>query len=209
MQPLFQKPFEGIIWSSIISNDNNLLVLDVRNEAEKSIEYFKLNLDTYQIAQLLTQPSSWWSMIERFDQQLFLSEYKSENDPNSKMFYRLDGDNKKEIAESEIPYSENVIIQPSIYEPGSGYFKTVREFLGLDLPCACEYLEIDRKIILSYYLRSGKELERYLLVLQEGKKAMKVLQDNQMNGFASGSFFVVNGRLIFIKNRNEIFVYAI
>ncbi len=192
----------------MISNDNHFLILDVRNEVEKSIEYYKLSLDSLQLTSI-AQAGSWWSMIETFDKQLFISEYQDEKDPNNKKFYRVDPADKIEVSLREIPYSENAIIQPSIYEPGSEYFKTVGEFLGLELPCACEYLEIDRKIILSYYLRSGKEFERYLLLLEEGKKVFKELQDTQMKGFASGSFFVVNGLLIFIKNRNEIFVYAI
>ncbi len=209
MQPLFEHTFEGIVWSSVLSNDSHFLILDVRNETEDSVLYQKLNLIDLKLTPILTHKGSKWMMIEAFDEHLYLSEYQDESDPNNKRFYQIDGDQKDEVRQDQIPYAKNFITQPSIYEPGSDYFRTVNEFLGLELPCACEYLEIDRKIILSYYLRSGKEFERYLLMLEDGKKALKELQDTQMKGFASGSFFVVNGKLIFVKNRNEIFVYAL
>ncbi len=206
---LFQKRFTGVVWNSLVSNDGSCLVLDVRDEDTKAVEYFHLNLENLDLFWIKNESATWWSAMEAYDDQLFLSEYGNKNDPNIKKFYRMENGHRKEISAREVPRSDAGITIPFVYEPGSDYFKTVVDFLGLELPCACEYLEFEKKIILCYYLRSGKEFERYLLVLEDGKKVSKELLDTRMKGFASGSFFVLNGMLIFIKNRNEIFVCTI
>lgn len=209
MDPLFHKAFKGVIWSSILSNTGASLILDVRDSESKSIKYCLLNLETFEYSLLKTPEVSWWSMLEAFDASLYISEYQDTNDPNNKKFYRLEKSEQIEIEETEIPLNEKAPIQPTIFEPESSYFNTVSDFLSLELACSSEYLEFNNKIIMSYYLRSDKTLDRHLLVLADGKKIIKEVQDNEMAGFASGAFFVHDNKLFFVKGRNEIFIYAI
>lgn len=209
MSPSFENKFNGVIWNSIVSNNGGQLILDVRNEEKKSVEYFKLNLTDFELSLLDIVGPSWWSKMEFYDGNLFISQYQDKNDPNNKKLYRLGEGNRVEVPSLEVLGSELDLVRPSVYEPESEYFKTVSDFLGLELGCSCEYLEWSDKIILSYYLRSGKVFDRHLLVLHDGEKMLKELQDVEMKGFASSAFFVLNRKLFFVKNRNEIFVYSV
>lgn len=147
--------------------------------------------------------------MEAFDGDLFTSVYQDKNDPNQKKFYQWKQNVCSEIEESVIPKVDEWVTSPSIYEQGTEYHQTVANFLAVEIPCSCEYLEINKKIILSYYLRSSKQLDRHLLVLDDGKKALKVVQDDGMKGFAPGAFFTIENRLFFVKNRNEICVHTL
>ncbi|MEP5613537.1 MAG: hypothetical protein ABJP45_14895 [Cyclobacteriaceae bacterium] len=207
--PSFENKFDGVVWNTIVSNDGELLIVDIREEEKKLVKYFKLDLTNFELSPLNIGNASWWSKMESYTGDLFVSQYQDKNDPNNKIFYRLAADSREEVSAADILSSELAIVQPSVYEPQSDYFKMVSDFLGLDLGCSCEYLEWSDKIILSYYLRSGKVFDRQLLVLHEGKKVLKELQDVEMKGFASGAFFVLNHKLFFVKNRNEIFVYSV
>ncbi|MEP1097213.1 MAG: hypothetical protein ABJG78_19010 [Cyclobacteriaceae bacterium] len=209
MSPSFENKFDGVIWNSIVSNDGGMLILDVRDEEKKLVEYFKLDLADFELSSLNIDGGSWWSKMESYDGNLFISQYQDKNDPNNKKLYRLEADNRDEVTTAGTLSPELDVVRPSVYEPGSEYFKIVGDFLGLELGCSCEYLEWSDKIILSYYLRSGKVFDRHLLVLHKDKKVLKELQDVEMKGFASGAFFVLNNKLFFVKNRNEIFIYSV
>lgn len=209
LEPSFVEKFDGVIWDSIVSENGDLLIMDVRKEEERSVKYYSLDLKSLQLSFLNVAGASWWSKMEAYDSHLIISQYIDQNDPTNKVLYRLTKDESIEVTVPITSTAASSIIQPTIYEPTSDYFKTVGDFLGLDLPCSCEYLEWSNKIILSYYLRSGKVFDRHLLVLRDGKKLIKEVQDAEMKGFASGSFFVLNNQLIFVKNRNEIFVYPV
>ena len=140
---------------------------------------------------------------------MFFIEYQDQQDPNQQKYFSFNWASERKEEIGELVGFQTEVVYPSIYEHGSAYYKTVRDFLSLDLPLACEYLEWNDKIIISYYLRSGNEFERNLLLLVKGTKEWKILQDEQIKGFSAGSFFVYEGQLIFVKNRNEVCIYTL
>lgn len=203
----YRHQVEGKIWKTIISENQDELVFDIRNEQKQSVRYFKLDLNSLELTSLEAAETTWWSTIERYDGMLYVSEYQDKSDPNRKRLFSYSGEGRVASTASEEPVHFEKVLQPSIYELGTAYFDKVAQFLGLDLPCSCEYLQVEDKIIISYYLRFGKDFERYLLLLDAGKKALKELLDEKMKGFAPGAFFVLRNRLCFIRNRNEICIY--
>lgn len=199
--------FEGKIWSVVVDEDYNKSYLDVRREGAKSIELVQLNLETLEYASR-TVDHAWWTKLTAVKEgKLFFVEFQDQNDPNQMQNFSYDWDNGEYTPVNSFELNEN-FIHPSIYEHGTDYHKTVAEFLSLELPLACEYLEWKEKIIISYYIRSDREFIRYLLLINEGEKVWKIQQDDQMKGFSPGAFFVFNDQLIFIKDRNEVCVYS-
>ncbi|MEQ9404441.1 MAG: hypothetical protein RIM99_12685 [Cyclobacteriaceae bacterium] len=196
-----------MVWKIILSDCSDLLLIDVRNESVKQVTIFKFDLNTLDIRNLGVD-ILWWSNIEYYNDGLFISEYQDKHDPNQKKYFLVNEIGKEEVSRTELPVKKNQMSCPVIYEEGSESFKIVSEYLNLDLPCSVEYLELDDKIIISYYLRSGKEFDRYILVLKEGQEKVHVIQDSGMKGFAAGSFFVLNDKLFFIKERNEMCIYS-
>lgn len=204
-----RRPFEGVIWDTIVSSESGDLILDVRDIEKQTVQYFKLSLESCEVTALQIGGGSWWSKMEAFDGTLFTSEYQDKNDPNRKTYFKWLDKGKADVSHGEIPAIAVDAIKPSIYELGTPYHKTVSNFLSLEIPCSCEYLEIGNKIIMSYYLRSGKKLDRFLLLLEDGKKVIKEVQDSGVHGFAPGAFFAIDDKLLFVKNRNEICIHTL
>ncbi len=200
-----QVSFEGKIWSAVVDEDHNMMYLDLRNE--HSIELIQLNLNALTYSSKIVD-HTWWTKLTAVENgKLFFVEYLNQNDPNQIQKFSYDWENAEHAIIESFEVNE-IFIHPSVYEHGTDYHKTVAKFLSLELPLACEYLEWKEKIIISYYIRSGREFIRYLLLINDGEKVWKIQQDDQMKGFSPGSFFVFNDQLIFIKDRNEVCVYT-
>lgn len=200
---------EGTIFGSLLSSDSSL-ILDVRNTEKQTINYFQLDIDTHKLEKLSVANSEWWTKLISIDSSaLYLTKYVDRNDPNAQVYLKafLAGGELSEV--QEIPDSSIDVSYPLVYELGTEHHKTVSDFLGLELPLSCEYFEWEQKIIISYYLRSGSEFDRFLLVLDNGKKEWKLHQDRKMKGFSPGAFFVHHDQLIFFKDLNEVCIYTL
>ncbi|MEP0986862.1 hypothetical protein [Ekhidna sp.] len=198
----------GQVWGIIPDTETDSFFLEVRDEKVKTCGIWKVDLLKDDLEELELNFDWWSKLIGADNNQLYFVAYNDLNDPTKQSFFSiglLSGE-KEEI--EQIPEIETFFNHPNIYEYGTEYFKTVADFLSLELPLSCEYLEWNNKIIISYYLRSDNGFDRFLLLLRDGKKEWKIQQDSQMKGFAPGSFFVHNDQIIFIKDRNEVCVYA-
>ncbi|WP_436517237.1 hypothetical protein [Ekhidna sp. To15] len=199
--------FTGKIWNSVVEGDSSNFYLDIRGLNDES-EVVKLNLRSLKYDTKKVQHAKWTQLIGAKNDTLYFIEYQDEHDPNQNAYFSLSWRDGRKEPITKIPTFGHSIQYPSIYEHGTEYHKTVSEFLSLELPHSCEYLEWNDKIIISYYLRSGNVFDRYLLLLQNGEKEWKVCQDTGMKGFSPGAFFVFQGQLIFIKDQNEVCVYT-
>jgi len=75
---------------------------------------------------------------------------------------------------------------------------------------AVEYLELNEGLILSYFVPNGKLLDNYLLATDlNGKLLLHQQLTTQLKGIAKGTFYVSNGLLSFVQDRNTLIVYRI
>lgn len=73
-----------------------------------------------------------------------------------------------------------------------------------------EYLETATHIFLSYFIPNGKNVENYLLVTNtEGKILLHTTLSSQLKGITLGTFYVSNGLLSFVQDRNKLVVYRL
>ena len=198
----------GQVWKGVVDEAKGIMFLDVREEKEQSIELVRLDLLSMKSQSRKTDYSWWIQIIGVQNDEIYFVEYKDQNDPAKQHFFSFNWTSGYKGHLEQVPHFKESLIHPNIYEQGSDYHKTVAEFLALELPLSCEYLEWNDKIIISYYLRAGNEFDRHLLLLKKGAKEWKIRQDNRMKGFSLGAFFVFNNQLIFIKDRNEVCVYT-
>jgi hypothetical protein len=210
--PIKNTKIPGIIYGSILST-NSQIILDVRDTEKQIVSYFQLSLDSLKLDKLPVTDTSWWSKLMDADEEwLYVKKYTDRNDPNSQINSRIplksgNGDKSEEIM--DLPSNNRQLTYPSLYENGTEYHKMVSDFLGLALPLSCEYLEWNDKIIISYYLRSDDAFDRFLLLLDNGKKEWKLHQDQKMKGFSPEAFFIHDNELIFIKDLNEVCIYTL
>lgn len=184
--------------------EGNKCVLEIRDQVEQRVSIYLLDLEDLSYKTIPINLSWWMRIVGVNGEQLFYIEYLDQKDPNQQTCYAQNFDGSNLCQVKDLPHFKNIIIEPMIYDNESANHHTVSEFLALDLILPCEYLEWEEKIIISYYLRSGNGFDRYLLLIRDGEKQCKVLQDQGMKGFSPGAFFVFRDKLIFVKNKNEI-----
>ncbi len=202
-------PLNGVVLGSAIDVSSESLFLDVRDEHSKKFEIVKLRLKDLK-DEARQGIDSWWSqLVSAEDGKLVFTKYLNQHDPTQVQFIQLDWKSGEKIEmDPPVDFPQNSLTYPHIYDHGTAYYQTVMDFLAVESPLACEYLEWEDKIIISYYLRSDNGFERYLLLLKDGQKVWKVKQDQLMKGFSSGAFFVFQNQLIFIKDLNEVCIYT-
>jgi hypothetical protein len=105
------------------------------------------------------------------------------------------------------------VIRPFQYEEGTAHFDTVRHFLQTRLGVAplatIEYLEFESLIIVSFFVNEH-DLANYLYGFDaNGKLLMKEKLGENLKGVGLDTFFVFSGRLIFVRNKNELRSYKI
>jgi len=199
--------FDYPIHKILLNDKEKMLILNVRDILKKQTYLYKVPLNTLNKEQI-NPDFGWFEDIAgvRGD-YIYVIVYEDQNDPSKHHFACYDLSGQKVEKVSDIPQINFPGNEPFLYEYDTAFHQTIKEFLGLDLPLACEYYEKEANIIISYYLRSKERFSRFLLFLKEGKKVCKIVQDREMKGFSSGAFFVFDGQVIFVKDRNEICFY--
>ena len=106
----------------------------------------------------------------------------------------------------ELDSSENLILRsPVYYKAGSESCELVEQFLETEPSgLGCEYYEEEDFIIICHYVRLGTKFDRWITVIKEGEIYYASKIDEQLEGFASGGFFILNNVLVFIENSKKI-----
>jgi hypothetical protein len=104
--------------------------------------------------------------------------------------------------------------KPVQYSAGQDHFTTVQTFLAdrLNFPAvsSLEYLECGKCVIISCYSVEDGGLANYLFVLSvEGNVLLKEKLDGSLKGIGLDTFFILDGCVIFVRNRTELISYNI
>lgn len=105
------------------------------------------------------------------------------------------------------------VTRPFQYHEGSTHFDTVRSFLKSKtniLPViTVEYIEYGSLIVISAFANPD-DLANYLFVFNsEGKLLLNETLGEHLKGIALDTFFILQGFLIFVKNKRELFCYKL
>jgi hypothetical protein len=127
----------------------------------------------------------------------------------------LDGDTGAVVVtEKEAAVTQNlVVIRPFQYRAGEEGFETIKAYMAGrfrgDPVLAMDYLEYGLFILISYYVQEP-ELANYLIVLDtEGNEVMQEKAGQNLSGIGVDTFFVLEGSLIFVKNKSEFLRYKL
>ncbi len=187
--------------------DENHLAIESRDEAR--IYYSVLNLSNGELVAELAPHSitPWHGLHSLQNEFLFLQYFENKKNPDLITYFALDLTNQN-LEEVDAPRHRLPAPRvPAIIPAGTSEFDTVKQFIGSDLVLGCEYDEWGKYILVSYYQQHSAVLSRHLLVLYDGEEKYHEIQDRDLKGFAPGSFFTHQNRLIFVRNKTEINIY--
>ena len=103
---------------------------------------------------------------------------------------------------------------PFLYQEGTPYFTTVRDFLSTNFDHrpegGVEYLEFNGKVVISYHIRNPDGLTNYLLVIREsGAILLHEKMADGLPGLGTDTFFVLSGCLFFAMNGELLLSYQL
>jgi hypothetical protein len=102
---------------------------------------------------------------------------------------------------------------PLHYPESSPHFPTIYKFLyrllNIDAVKAVDYLEINNKIIISYYIYSNKLFQNYLLVTNRERKILLNDLIAETEGIGIDTFSVQSDTLLYVKNENQFIGYEL
>lgn len=103
---------------------------------------------------------------------------------------------------------------PLHYEAESKHCETLNKFLqkkcGTSFVGGIDYLEYENFILISGNSREEDTYSLHLFVFDvEGNLLLQEIMENDLKGLASGTFFIVNQALIFVKEKREIVFYQL
>jgi hypothetical protein len=127
----------------------------------------------------------------------------------------LDGNTGQAMEpEKRVEASQNLtVLRPFHYKAGEAGFETIRTYMagrfGGEPVLGVDYLEYGDLILISYYVREP-ELANHLIVLDtEGNVMMQEKAGQNLSGIGVDTFFVLEGSLIFVKNKSEFLRYKL
>lgn len=150
----------------------------------------------------------WHSLVAVEGDLLFLQYFENKKNPDLVSHLSLNWRTGEAREGIMLPETES-INSPVWLSEGSESFDTIKQFLEKDAVLGCEYLEKDDLVIFSYYLGKDASYDRFILALGDGAELFHIELDNELKGFAPGSFFTTENRLIFARHKNEINIYEI
>lgn len=190
------KPVEaGDWWTVLLRFQDPLLMLERYNDPQNPVNKDLLLYDVNREQLLRVLPAFQLEAVEGHTIRGL-----DPADQHLKRHFDLPGGYFTQASESV-----GVVIHPAYFSPSSENIQVVLDFLGTEASgLGCEYLERDAYIIISYYVRLDRKFDRKLLVLKGDVELYHEIQDEGLDGYASGAFFVFNNLLVFIKKGNQI-----
>lgn len=117
-------------------------------------------------------------------------------------------------AYSDISKLHEIITYPAYYNEGSQHFNTLKQFVTKQVSGECsgsfEYYQNNEVFIISANIEGETGYLNQLFVFNtEGELLFQEILEEELKGLASGTFFIVNRELIFVKGKKELLAYSI
>ena len=121
---------------------------------------------------------------------------------------------KIEASEEKNIQSNKTESFPLLYPENSEHFGSFSKFIhekkGHKPTICCEYLEVGKLMILSYYYFENKTLTNVLLIANSDGEILDTINlGKNLKGIGKDTFFVLENKLIFISNKNTLNIYEV
>ncbi len=201
--------FEESWWISVYHFAEGVIVFQTYDDTQNIEARSVFGFDTISLEAI-------WSVdqVKLFNVASGLLTLASMDDPEAQ--FSIDIQTGLEVEQSEVALSEASSWQTSYplhYEPESPHFETVSRFLkdhhDVVLEGSCDYLEWEGHFAVAANSKenTGYNLDLFVFSLAGDLLLLEPLEKG-LKGLATGTFFIVNQALIFVKGKRNLVVYS-
>lgn len=217
MNLVFTEQFDTWVWKILEASNASALGIELRSEEDLNVQYRILDLSTFDQIIYENEALDWWTGLHGVDEEkVWVKKFEDESDPSQHVWWSVDrvsGELYEEPVPAHILDATSTSIFPVVYHKGSEAFEKVQQFMQtrqVEILEAVEYLEGLDHIFIAYYRRENKQLSRHVYVMNsQGMVLLDQQLDEKMEGVVFQSFFTYKNLLIFVVNRNELYVYQL
>lgn len=187
-------------WLSLIGVFGNIVLLHKYSQQQKPEALGVLVIDVKS-----------GNLIERFDGWMYFDVAE-----NKLTLYQVDSNNLPVYREVDLKIKlpetkEDHII--THYSEASPYFPLIFKFLyqiiNIEAQKAVDYLEVNDKIVISYYIYKENQFHNYLLITNKQKQILLHDFINSSEGIGIDTFSIKSDTLFYVKNQNQLIGYEI
>jgi hypothetical protein len=197
----------GNLFGSVINDER--IVIESRTDEKLHFSTFNLLSGKLIHEKSSNELTAWHSLVGVEDDHLIIQHFENRKNPDLTTHLLYDQHLDQLIGPVEKLPESRFPSPPSLYTKESPDFVLFQQFINQKIVLACEYQELSDKMIMSYYLQSNNGYTRRLRILADRTIIYDEVQDEDMKGFAPGSFFTLKNRLIFVRHKREINIYEI
>lgn len=201
--------FEESWWISVYHFAGDVIVFQTYDDTQNIEARSVFGFDT-------TTLEATWSVddVKLFNVQSGVLQLAAISDPIYQ--FKIDLRTGAEVNEPTIssePSESTETFYPTHYEPENPHFLTVSKFLkeklSVELVGSCDYLEWDQYFSVAVNTKEGAGYKLDLFVFNlNGDLLLQQVLERELNGLATGTFFIVNQALIFVEGKRNLIVYG-
>ncbi len=150
-----------------------------------------------------------WKNVSIVNDQVLV---RDENSAEPTVFDISNG-KKTDLNRNDIRESILEIHSPEFYPRKNQYFPTIERFVeqmtSEKIGVGAEYLEHNESAFISYYTDQQKMANNLLVVDQNKDILLHEALGVDLEGIGKDTFFIQHNKLIFVKNKTELFIYQL
>lgn len=211
----YSKKINGIIQKIIgfTKNQENFALMSYHENQQLQHILIQINKNKEEII-LLPENKRNASFIEFDGENLVFGIYDETQVNRPKEYFFIDFETRafKEAKSYSVKNLEQAYLNPAHYPEDSRHFKTFQEFFkskwNLCIYHAIEYLELENKVIFSYYI-CNENWKNILLITNKNFEILHedILMEDKKLGYIS--FQMMGNFLFYTKAKNELKIYEI
>jgi hypothetical protein len=206
------------VWN-LLAFEGKLIVIEQRDETKRVASFSLFDFENQRFLwRDVVSPEKWWvNLAGVTPDHVVLKVFESTENPDKTSFLFLsikDGKVMDYIAQQNDWVHTNDVMQPFQYLDGEPDFETVKDFLKSKFRVTpmlgVEYREHAGYMIISYYVGDPAHFaNRIALFNTQGDCLYEYEIGTNLKGIGVNTFFIVSGRLFFVKNRTELVTFRI
>lgn len=201
--------FEASWWISVYHFAGDVIIFQTYDDTQNIEARSVFGFDTKTL-------EATWSVdeVKLFNVASGMLKLASINDPEAQFSIDIrTGEEQQEPTMASGTSDDIKTLHPFHYEPDGDHFITVAKFLkekqSFELVGSCDYLEWDEYFAVSANTKdeAGYTLDLFVFNLT-GELLLHESLEEGMKGLATGTFFIVNQALIFVKGKRNLTIYS-